>query len=241
MTASLIYCGETRHSILLAKRVEHERKQNSGEGNIDLPENMKQRSAKDLFAVTLSRPFRFLGTELIIVCAAVYNGYLYGLSFLFNTAFALVFGQGHGFDTMGVGVCFLGLVVGISLGPIVNIWQEKYYQKSVEESGGKNVPESRVGILPKIAAICESRFSISGTLCVDIPANSTTTVFPISLLLFALTTDPAIHPIFPILASALWGFSFYTLILMYESLITSICFLRFAEEHSTCCLWQSLI
>ncbi|POS72548.1 major facilitator superfamily transporter [Diaporthe helianthi] len=192
MTASLIYCGETRHSIILARRVEHERKHNSGEARIDVPENLKQRSVKDLFTVTLARPFRFLGTELIIVCAALYNGYLYGLSFLFNTAFALVFGHGHGFDAIGVGICFLGLVVGISLGPVANIWQEKQYQRRVEESGGKNVPEARVGILPKTAAV----------------------LFPVSLLLFGLTTSPHIHPILPVLASALWGFSFYTLILM---------------------------
>lgn len=232
MTASLIYCGETRHSILLARRVEHERKLNSDGGNIDVPENMKQRSAKDLFAVTLSRPFRFLGTELIIVCAAVYNGYLYGLSFLFNTAFALVFGQGHGFDTIGVGVCFLGLVIGISLGPVVNIWQEKHYQKRVEESGGKNVPEARVGILPKIAAICESTILgfRSCVFYVSLRADSTTTVFPISLLLFALTTGPGIHPILPILASTLWGFSFYTLILMYvPALHKPVIFMRYCS------------
>ena len=161
MTASLIYCGETRHSILLARRVEQERKLNSGGDDIDLPENLKQKNVKDLLAITLARPFRFLGTELIIVCAAVYNGYLYGLSFLFNTAFALVFGQGHGFDTIGVGVCFLGLVVGISLGPVANIWQEKHYQKRVEESGGKNVPEARVGTLPKLAAVCKSTHDIA--------------------------------------------------------------------------------
>lgn len=45
-------------------------------------------------------------------------------------------------------------------------------------------------------------------------ANISTTVFPVSLLLFALTTSSSIHPIFPVLASTLWGFSFYTLILM---------------------------
>lgn len=155
MTVSLIYCGETRHSIILARRVEHERKHTNGEASIDVPENLKQRSVKDLFTITLARPFRFLGTELIIVCAALYNGYLYGLSFLFNTAFALVFGHGHGFDAIGVGICFLGLVFGISLGPVANIWQEKHYQRRVEESGGKNVPEARVGLLPKIAAVCE--------------------------------------------------------------------------------------
>lgn len=40
------------------------------------------------------------------------------------------------------------------------------------------------------------------------------TVFPISLFCFAWTTDPDIHPIVPVLASTVWGWSFYTLILM---------------------------
>lgn len=155
MTASLLYCGETRHSILLARRAEHERIENDSETIFAIPEDLKKRSAKELFSVALARPFRFLGTEAIIMCAALYNGYLYGLSFLFNTAFSLVFGKGHGFNTIGVGICFLGIVCGISVGPIVNYWQEKYYQKRVHASGGKNVPEARVGPIPKLAAICE--------------------------------------------------------------------------------------
>ncbi|GME54210.1 Sugar transporter conserved site [Neofusicoccum parvum] len=190
MTASLLFCGETRHSILLARRAEQARKLNNT-SDIDVPEHLKKRGVKDLFTVTLTRPFRFLASEAIIMFAALYNGYLYGLSFLFNTAFALVFGQGHGFDTIGVGVCFLGICAGISLGPITNIWQERYYQRRVHASGGKNIPEARVQ-MGKIAAIA----------------------FPISLLWFAWTTSPSIHPIIPILASALWGWSFYTLILM---------------------------
>lgn len=37
---------------------------------------------------------------------------------------------------------------------------------------------------------------------------------PISLFWFAWTTSPSIHPIVPVLASVLWGWSFYTMILM---------------------------
>ena len=39
-------------------------------------------------------------------------------------------------------------------------------------------------------------------------------IFPISLFWFAWTTYVSVHWIVPILASALWGWSFYTLILM---------------------------
>ncbi|OJD36225.1 polyamine transporter [Diplodia corticola] len=191
MTLSLLFCGETRHSILLARRAEKARSQ-SHTSNIDVPEHMKKRGAKELFTVTLTRPFRFLASEAIITFAALYNGYLYGLSFLFNTAFVLVFGQaGHGFDMVGVGVCFLGICAGISLGPVTNIWQEKYYQRRVHESGGKNVPEARVQ-MGKVAAVA----------------------FPTSLLAFSLTLSPHLPAVLPVLASALWGWSFYTLILM---------------------------
>ncbi|CAN8101587.1 unnamed protein product [Discula destructiva] len=192
MTLSLAYCGETLHSIILAKRAEQEPKSSGGAELIELPEHLRKRNFQDLFRVTLSRPFRFLGTEAIIMFAALFNGYLYGLSFLFNTAFPLVFGKGHGLSTIGVGICFLGLCFGISIGPVTNIWQERYYQKRVHESGGKNVPEARTEPTGKIAAI----------------------LLPISLFCFAWTTDPSIHPIIPVLASVLWGWSFYSLILM---------------------------
>lgn len=162
MTVSLMCCGESRHSIILARRAEHERKSNGVSENIEVPRHLQKRSVKELFRVTLSRPFRFLGTEAIIMFGALFNGYLYGLSFLFNTAFTLVFGQGHGFNTIGVGICFLGVCFGISLGPVTNmLWQERYYQRKVQESGGKNVPESRVEPTGKIAAVCKSTPAIT--------------------------------------------------------------------------------
>ena len=141
LTASQLYCGETRHSVLLIKRAKAERKR-TGNENIDVPDQAKQRGVKELFKVALARPFRFLGTEAIVMFAALYNGYLYGLSFLFNEALSLVFGpKGHGFDVRGVGLSFLGIAAGISIGPITNIWQERYFQRKIREAGGKTIPE----------------------------------------------------------------------------------------------------
>lgn len=76
---------ETRHSVLLNRRAAQERKR-TGDERIGVPEDMRQRGAKELVKVALTRPFRFLFTEAIIIAMALYNGYLYGLSFLFNTA-----------------------------------------------------------------------------------------------------------------------------------------------------------
>lgn len=151
MTVALLSVGETRHNVLLLRRAAAERKR-TGDQNIGVPKEMRQRGVQQLFKVALTRPFRFLFTEAIIVFGALYNGYLYGLSFLFNGAFSLVFGDGHGFNTLQVGLSFLGIVFGISCGPITNIWQEKHYRRKVRESGGKNVPEARLQ-MGKIAGI----------------------------------------------------------------------------------------
>ena len=112
-----------------------------------VPDEMKERSLAHLFGVTLSRPFRFLTTEAIVVFASLYNGYLYGLSFLFNGAFNLVFGEmGYGFDIQGVGLCFLGLIVGISIGPITHIWQEAHYRKLVSRVAKKRPTPPRIPV-----------------------------------------------------------------------------------------------
>ena len=145
---------ETRHSVLLLQRAARERKQRSTDA-IEVPDSMKQRGPRTLFKIALLRPFRFLFTEAIIVFGALYNGYLYGLSFLFNGAFSLVFGMGgHGFDVLGVGLTFLGIVAGISIGPITNVWQERYYQRRIAQANGRNVPEARVQ-LGRLAGISE--------------------------------------------------------------------------------------
>jgi len=188
MFAALYALGETRHSVILLRRARKLRKE-TGDGRLEVPNALKQRGPKQLFGTALARPFRFLATEAIVQFGAAYNGFLYGLSFLFNGAFHMIFGpNGYGYSTTGVGIAFLGIVFGVVLGLLSNVYQERHYQRQVVAAGGRDVPEARVHHA-KAAAI----------------------VLPLSLLTFAFLATPEIQPILPVLASACWGWSFYTL------------------------------
>jgi hypothetical protein len=105
LVLALYALGETRHSVILLRRARALRKE-TGDERIEVPDEMKQRGPKQLFSTALARPFRFLAGEAIVQFGAAYNGFLYGLSFLFNGAFHMIFGpKGYGFDTIGVGTC----------------------------------------------------------------------------------------------------------------------------------------
>lgn len=60
--------------------------------------------------------------------------------------------SGRGFDTIGVGGAMLGIMFGISCGPVTNLWQERYYERRIAHSQGRNIPEARVQ-LGKAASI----------------------------------------------------------------------------------------
>ena len=212
----LVTLRETRHTTILRARAKKSLRHLSSEEreNFDKSSAVHHRSARELVQVALARPFRFLTTEAIIIFLSLYHAFLYGLSFLFNGAFVRVFGHssgGYGFDIQGVGLCFLGIFLGVTIGPITNIWQERHYQRQIglttkKPDGEGRATNSNNTDIAHPPNIPESRLAMS------LPASLT---LPLSLLLFSLTLlFPTISPLPPILTTALFGWSFYILILM---------------------------
>lgn len=191
---------ETRHSAILEKKVSKLRKTLMKEG-IDRREIFEanvdeKKSLHSLFAVNLTRPLRFLLTEPITLCAALYNGFIFGVVFLLNEAFPLVFGKGHHFNVGETGLTFAGLCVGGVLGGFIYPIQERYYLRAVQANGGSSVPEARMWM---------ARY---GAL-----------LLPISLFWFAWTSYPSIHWIVPIIASVFFGLGIYIVILSFLSYV----------------------
>lgn len=145
---------ETRHSIILENKVSRIRKTLRKDGVVesaalsnlsDAHNHGNKRSLHKLFAINLTRPIRFLLTEPITMGAAAFNGFIYGIVYLFNEAFPLVFGPGgHNFNTGESGLAFLGLLIGPCIAALFHPLQERYYHRRVARNGGKGVPEARM-------------------------------------------------------------------------------------------------
>lgn len=194
-----IFLPETRHSTILERRAKKLRKFLAKEGYASAAERIsdahskgEKRSVHSLFAVQLTRPIRFLFTEEITMAAAAYNGFIYGVVYLFNESFPLVFGSedGHGFNTGQTGLTFLGIAIGALVAACFYPLQERYYLRRVAQNNGKGVPEARMG---------QARFGAF--------------LLPISLFWFAWTSYRSIHWIVPIVGSSLFGAGIYIVIL----------------------------
>ncbi|KAL8280491.1 hypothetical protein RQP46_007139 [Phenoliferia psychrophenolica] len=148
---------------------------------------------RDTIIITLTRPIKFLFTEPITYLSAAINALTFGIIFLANQAFPLIFGTGnggHGWTSLGVvNLTYLSFVVGAIIGFLLQPLQERHYNRVKDDAGGNSVPEAR---------FFSSLFGIF--------------LLPIGLFIAAWTSYADLPWIAPIIGFTLFGIGFYMII-----------------------------
>ncbi|ORY22829.1 putative polyamine transporter [Naematelia encephala] len=181
---------ETRDTILLSKKTADLRK----ETNLEFwgEHELVKKKPGHFYKVTIVRPFVFLFTEPITYLCAGINGFAFGMIFLSNEAFPLVFGAGnggHGWTHSGtVNLTFGAYVVGAILGFILTPLQDSRYQLASRRNGASD-PEARWW-----SALWATPF------------------MPIGLMIAAWTSYPHLPWIAPLIGFTLFGFGFYIIL-----------------------------
>jgi len=98
----------------------------------------------ELVTKNLTRPLRLLFTEPVVLALTVYMSFIYGLLYLFLTAYPLVFQGVHGFNAGVGGLPFFGMMVGIVLVASYIVWESGKYNKKLEANDGIPIPEWRL-------------------------------------------------------------------------------------------------
>lgn len=129
-------------------------------------------TAKDILTKYIFRPIQMLILEPILVCITIYISLIYGILYLFFTAYPISFGEVRGWKSAGIAALpFTGILVGVLLGCIfVAYCTRKYFVKRLKASGGQVIPEDRLPPM-MVAAI----------------------LLPVGLFWYGWTSDPHIH------------------------------------------------
>ncbi|KAK4150183.1 major facilitator superfamily domain-containing protein [Chaetomidium leptoderma] len=104
---------------------------------------------RELVTKNFSRPMRLLFTEPIVTLLSLYMAFIYGLLYLFLTAYPFVFVGIHGMTSGVAGLTFFGMVTGQIIAGVTVLLQQPWYQRKLAANGGVPIPEWR---LPSVIA-----------------------------------------------------------------------------------------
>ncbi|KAF2447743.1 major facilitator superfamily [Karstenula rhodostoma CBS 690.94] len=189
-TLNILFLEESYPPEILVKKASELRRRTKNWG-IHAKQDEIEIDFKELIQKNFSRPLRMLVTEPIVLLLSIYMAFIYGLLYLFLTAYPLVF-QGVHHMNLGVGgLAFLGMIIGQLLAGTLIFIRQPAYQRKLAANNNVPIPEWR---LPEI---------IAGGVC-----------FAIGIFWFGWTGyKESIHWIVPTLSGLLIGFGLLSIFL----------------------------
>jgi hypothetical protein len=105
---------------------------------------------KFMFYITFFRPLHMLYTEPIVVAWSLYIGFNFAVLYSTFAAFPFVYAHVYGFDIQHIGLTFISLAIGSTLGALTIILVDKLlYRKfstlnNSQQNSNKTLPEHRL-------------------------------------------------------------------------------------------------
>lgn len=140
---NLIFLKESYPPVVLVAKAAELRRRTKNWG-IHAKQEEVEVDFNELITKNFSRPLRLLATEPIILAITIYMSFIYGLLYLFLTAYPLVFQGVHHMRPGVAGLPFFGMVAGIFIVAGYIIFTATQYNKKLEANGGIPVPEWRL-------------------------------------------------------------------------------------------------
>jgi DHA1 family multidrug resistance protein-like MFS transporter len=141
----LLFMEETYPPVVLINKASELRRRTKNWG-IHAKQEEIEVDFKELIVRNISRPMRILFTEPIVLLITIYMSFIYGLLYLFLTAYALVFQGVYGWSPGVSGLAYFGMVAGEVIAFIIIIYTNPRYIKKLEANNNIPVPEWRLPI-----------------------------------------------------------------------------------------------
>ncbi|KAG5914252.1 hypothetical protein E4U42_000584 [Claviceps africana] len=139
----LLFLRETYPPVILVRKAADLRRRTRNWGIHARQEEIEVDFA-ELVNKNFTRPLRLLFAEPIILLLSIYMSFIYGILYLFLTAYPLVFVGVHGFSLGQSGLTFFGMIIGQLLAGLAVIVQQPWYNRKLAANRGIPVPEWRL-------------------------------------------------------------------------------------------------
>ncbi|KAF8884047.1 major facilitator superfamily domain-containing protein [Gymnopilus junonius] len=130
---------ETRSSILLMRIAKKIRKE-TGNHHIRARVEDERSKLSTLIWISCTRPVHLMLTEMVVLSFSIWVGFAWGVLYCLIESISGVFSNLHHFNIGFIGVVFLTIFIGSSIGFLSNMLQEKLYQENFPIRG----PEARL-------------------------------------------------------------------------------------------------
>jgi DHA1 family multidrug resistance protein-like MFS transporter len=143
---TLFFLPETYAPVILVSKASELRRKTQNWGIHAKQEEMEV-DLKELVIKNVGRPLRILFTEPIVLLITIYMSFIYGLLYLFLTAYALVFQGVYGFNAGVAGLPYFGLVIGEVIAFTYVVLSNPSYIRKLKANNNIPVPEWRLPIV----------------------------------------------------------------------------------------------
>ncbi|EDN92764.1 hypothetical protein SS1G_08628 [Sclerotinia sclerotiorum 1980 UF-70] len=143
----LFFLQETFAPVLLGRK-KNKLIQETGNQDLHTEWDVPNRTITTTLKISLTRPFKLLGTQVIIQVLAVYMAYLYGIMYLVLSTFPGLWEGVYGESTAIGGLNYISLGTGFFLGTqICAPAQDRIYRALKARNNGVGKPEFRVPLM----------------------------------------------------------------------------------------------
>lgn len=139
----LLFLEETYPPVILVGKASELRRRTKNWG-IHAKQEEIEVDFRELLTKNFSRPLRLLFTEPIVLLLSIYMAFIYGLLYLFLTAYPIVFQQIHGFSGGIGGLPYFGMILGQLLAGLYVALTQPSYNRKLAANNGVPIPEWRL-------------------------------------------------------------------------------------------------
>lgn len=139
----LIFLEETYPPVVLVEKAAELRRRTKNWG-IHAKQEEIEVDFRELVTKNFSRPLRLLVTEPIVLLLSIYMAFIYGLLYLFLTAYPIVFQKVHHMNPGVGGLPYFGMILGMLLAGVFIVFTQPGYNRKLEANNGIPVPEWRL-------------------------------------------------------------------------------------------------